>query len=207
MVELGIQTFHQPALTASKRGYTPETAHKACETVNQTGLKLAVQLLPGLPEHQPQHLASDIQATTQHNPIATRLYPCVVLQNTPLAATHEAGNYTPWTLEQTTNALADALLNLWQKNIPVIRIGLAPEQDLAKHIVAGPWHPALGQLARSKALLKHITTHKKPEHTKLTAPKRYQSDINGHQGSMRDNYKQIGLENLHFDDQDDFRLE
>ncbi len=207
MVELGVQTFHEPTLKAARRGYDAHTALAACHAVQDATLELGIQLLPGLPEHTPEHLATDAQTTATLNPKTVRLYPCVVLKNTPLATSYTEGRYSPWTLDQTTTALADTLLFLWKHHIPVIRIGLAPEQDLAHHILAGPWHPALGQLARSLALLNYVASATQPQHTTLNAPKRYQSDTLGHKGSMRQHYQSLGLVNLHFDDEETFRLE
>lgn len=210
MVELGIQTFHDPTLLASKRGYAPHTATEACKTVREAGLELGIQLLPGLPEHTPGHLAEDIKATVDQTPSVVRLYPCVVLKGTQLAVDFNAGHYAPWGLDETVEALGSALYDLWSHDIPVIRIGLAPEQDIQDHILAGPWHPALGQLARSLALFKHIRDRAEglPQPpTRLTVPMRYQSDILGHKHSMRERYRAMGIDTVSFHDKVEFILE
>jgi len=209
MIELGIQTFHGPTLDASGRGYDPETAHSACRAVRDAGLALGIQLLPGLPKHSPRDLGHDAAAAAQHQPAAVRLYPCVVLKKTPLASAFRAGTYSPWALPETVSALAAALGIFWEQQIPVIRIGLAPEQDLQSHIIAGPWHPALGQLVRSTALFNFIRSRALLADilpTSLVAPRRYQSDILGHKGSMRSHYQAMGIANLDFDDHPTFRL-
>lgn len=196
MIELGVQTFHGPALAAARRGYGPEAAHAACQAVRRAGLALGVQLLPGLPGHQPAHLETDVRAALGHGPEAVRLYPCVVLRGTALAHALARGEYAPWPLEATVPALADALLACWGAGVPVIRIGLAPEQDLAAHILAGPWHPALGQLARSLALLRHVRTLARAmaaPPTCLLAPERWRSDVLGHRGALGPRYAALGL--------------
>lgn len=208
LIELGVQTFHGPALEASGRGYGPGEAHAACRAVRRAGLALGVQLLPGLPGHDPAHLEADVRAALEHEPEAVRLYPCVVLRGTPLAGALARGDYAPWPLEATVDALADALLALWARGVPAIRTGLAPEAGLGAHILAGPWHPALGQLARSLALFRHIRARAqaldRPPRT-LVAPRRWRSDITGHQGALRPRYAALGL-TLAFEDRPDFLL-
>jgi len=43
-------------------------------------------------------------------------------------------------------------------NIPVIRIGLQASESLMQpgHILAGPWHPAFGELVKSAIILEKI---------------------------------------------------
>lgn len=208
MVELGVQTFHGPALAASGRGYGPEAAHAACRAVADAGLALGVQLLPGLPGHDPAHLVPDVRAALEHRPEAVRLYPCVVLRGTALAGALVRGEYAPWPLEATVGALADALLALWARGVPAIRTGLAPEAGLGEHILAGPWHPALGQLARSLALFRFVRSQVRAmaaPPAALVAPRRWRSDVTGHRGALRPRYAALGL-TLAFEDRADFLL-
>ncbi|NJB68092.1 histone acetyltransferase (RNA polymerase elongator complex component) [Desulfobaculum xiamenense] len=211
MVELGIQSFDDTALAATGRGYSGDTARRACDNVLASGLSLGVQLMPGLPGHTADAFAADIRTACALAPEAARLYPCVVLAHTPLAARWKRGDYTPWTLDRTIDALAPALLDLWAANIHIIRIGLAPEQDMQDAILDGPWHPAMGQLARSRALFLHISRriaelNHAPTH--LVCPRRFQSDLLGHANSMRDAYAHIGLpaDAITFEDTNTFTL-
>ena len=41
-----------------------------------------------------------------------------------------------------------------QHNIKVIRMGLQPSEELAEKVVAGPYHPAFGELVMSRTLFK-----------------------------------------------------
>ena len=59
-VELGIQSFVNEVLRTSLRGYDAETALKAMEMVKNAGLKLGVQLLPGLPGHTASDFVDDV---------------------------------------------------------------------------------------------------------------------------------------------------
>ncbi|MBU1249050.1 MAG: radical SAM protein [Proteobacteria bacterium] len=197
MVELGIQSFNDEALAQSGRGYTGRTAHWGCTIVRQAGLKLAIQLLPGLPGDAPGTFARDIEITTKIKPDAARLYPCMVLDGTPLAETWKSGDYTPWSLERTRQELAVGLGALWRAGIQVIRIGLAPEPGLDKRILAGPHHPSLGQMVRSLALFDHILLMaaglgRTP--VELRYPERYSGEISGHNAELEPAFARLGIE-------------
>ena len=196
MVELGIQSFDDEALRRSGRGYTGETARAACAAVKDAGLVLGVQLLPGLPGDRPGVFAAAVRMAAGLEPETARLYPCLVIRDTPLAALWERGGYEPWTLGRAKRELAEALPVLWGKGVRVIRLGLPPEGTLEGHVLAGPWHPALGQSARGMALL-DIVRHRIRESglkpTRLDVPRRYQGEILGHAGELAAEYEALGL--------------
>lgn len=49
LVELGIQSFHTEALLDVQRGYNGDRAREGCRLIKESGLKLGIQLLPGMP--------------------------------------------------------------------------------------------------------------------------------------------------------------
>lgn len=211
LVELGIQTFDENALQDSKRGYSPNAAQNACETVREAGLDLGIQLMPGIPGQTPEAFSRDITTACAMRPLVARLYPCVVLKDTGLAKRYAEGRYQPWTIEETIPAVGAGLLKLWQAGVTVIRIGLAPEQDLQDAIIKGPWHPAMGQLVRSEALFLYIQERRNAlgaERVSLACPERYRSDLLGHKHSMVSRYEHIGLplQNISFTNDETFTL-
>ncbi len=158
LVELGVQSFHDAALAASNRGYGGRTAEKACRMVLAAGLDLGVQLMPGMPGLSPERAVEDARLAAALRPCCARLYPCLVLEGSALAGDWRAGRYAPWNEEETLKTLAESCRILWGAGVPVIRMGLAPEKELLRNILAGPFHPALGGRARSLALLREIET-------------------------------------------------
>jgi histone acetyltransferase (RNA polymerase elongator complex component) len=155
-VELGVQSFSDTALRSVRRGYTGELAERACRMVQETGLSLGVQLLPGLPGQTRDEAEADIERCLAIGPAVARLYPCLVLEGTGLADLWRRGEYRPWTLEPTVDFLAWACRRLGAAGIPVIRMGLAEEPGLTGQILAGPRHPDLGGMVRGRALFAHI---------------------------------------------------
>lgn len=203
LVELGVQSFDDAALSASQRGYDGATARRACEAVHAAGLSLGIQLMPGLPGQTPEGFQADVARTASLGPELARLYPCLVLENTPLAGLWRGGAYAPWTLEATVDALAQALLVLWAAGVPAARMGLAEQEGLA--VLAGPRHPALGQLARSRALLNFIrgTLAELPEPARvLNIPRRLQGEVLGQKNSLEREYAALGLAVLLWDEAD-----
>lgn len=191
MIELGIQSFDQNTLKLSNRRYSSGQAVHACHLVKDSGFELGIQLLPGLPGSGNTVFKRDIALVRGIVPHIVRIYPCLVLKETPLAEKMALGLYRPWNLETTIQITSQALLDLWKKNIPVIRLGLTPEKTLLKHILAGPWHPSLGSLCRSAAfktwfLFQLAATGGRA--CRIFIPERYASDFWG--------YKQMNLKSL-----------
>jgi len=105
------------------------------------------------------------------------------------------------------DALARALLNFWAAGVPTARIGLAEQQGLT--ILAGPRHPALGQLARSRALLLHVAEQLAalPEPAPsprmvLNIPHRLQGEALGQRNTLEPEYAALGLVLRQWDEAD-----
>ena len=201
MVELGIQSFSSPVLAASRRGHDENTAREACRIVASAGMRLGIQLMPGLPAGQDcmstEQFLADMAVTVELAPETLRLYPCLVMEGTELAALWRQGLYTPWSLEQTIPALAQALVMAWAAGIRVIRMGVAPEQGLEEVILAGPQHPALGAMARAVALCKSIDQQREKADVEklqhLHVPRKFQGEFWGHRNALIPEYAAMGL--------------
>jgi len=196
MVELGVQTFEPEVLARSGRAYDPDAAVAACRTVREAGLALGVQLLPGLPGHTPEMFARDVALAAQMGPETARIYPCVVASGTRLAAMWRAAEYAPWPLEATISAVAEGLLELWRAGVRVIRVGLAPQPELAAAVLAGPAHPALGSRARGLALYFMVREQARrlgdgPKG--MIVPRRYGGELWGHGCELAAAYAGLGL--------------
>lgn len=211
LVELGIQSFDDGALRAASRGYDGRTARQACGLVRESGLGLGIQLLPGLPGDDQGLFQADVHIGAAFGPETARLYPCLVIRDTVLAKLWEQGEYTPWPLARAREELAKALPVLWEKGVRVIRLGLAPEGTLADNILAGPWHPALGQSVRGLALLEivrqQVETLGGPV-ANFEVPRRYQGELFGHGSELADEYAALGIDKsrIRYVDSTPFRL-
>lgn len=196
LVEIGAQTFDDAVLAASGRGHDAEATRRAARAVRAAGLDLGLQLLPGLPGHDPACFARDVAETCALAPSLVRIHPCLVVEGTELAALFRAGRHVPWSLEETIDALARALPPLWRAGAVVARLGLAPEPGLEAAILAGPRHPALGDRARGRALLALVREEAAALGAPLGglfAPRRFAGQLFGHGGELAQAYADLGL--------------
>jgi histone acetyltransferase (RNA polymerase elongator complex component) len=212
-VELGVQSFCAEPLAASQRGYSPETAGQACHMVLEAGLRLGIQLMPGMPGMREKHFLYDLERCAAIRPDFARLYPCLVLEGTVLAELWRKKLFTPWPLEMVLELLPEGLLTLWRKGVKIIRMGLAPQKGLPERILDGPAHPALGQILRSRALFKFIAEKIRDSGSgesawTLHAPKRFQGEFFGHGRELAENYARIRLNpaDVHWWDKNCFEL-
>ena len=84
-------------------------------------------------------------------PDFVRIYPMLVLRDSALERWHARGRYQPLTLTEAVSR-TKALLQLFTSlDIPVIRMGLQATEELNPQaaVVAGPFHPAFGELVRA----------------------------------------------------------
>jgi histone acetyltransferase (RNA polymerase elongator complex component) len=211
MVELGVQSFDDTVLARIERGYSGEAATSGCAAVKEAGLELGLHLMPGLPGMSTRTFLSDVDTACSLAPSTIRLHPCLVLDGTSLAEQWTAGEFTPWSMGATVHALGRALPRLWEHHIRVIRMGLAHEPALLPHILAGPWHPSLGNRAKSIALFSLIRSHVaalgRPPRG-LAVPRRYTGEIWGEKRAMARAYARLGLtpEKIYGWDKPKFRL-
>ena len=196
LVELGIQSFDDHALALSRRGYTGTEAEAGCNSVSEAGLKLGIQLLPGMPGSTPDVFLADVEKALALSPACLRFYPCLVPEGTALARWFREGRYLPWTLEETVRTLGIALNMAWQAHVPVIRLSVAPEPSFDKALLAGPRHPALGALIQAEALLlavKHAADilNRRPEG--LVLPRFCQGFLYGDRGALKERWRMLDL--------------
>lgn len=207
-VELGIQSFASGALAASRRGYDGQTARQGCRAVRQAGLRLGVQLMPGMPGSRVTDFLEDVRRALDMGAALLRFYPCLVLDGTELAQHWRTGHFQPWPLERTLEVLAHGYALAQAAGVPVIRMGLAPEAGLADHILAGPSHPALGARVQGLALLQAVSTAVRAARhdgrlpgaapLELRLPRRLQGVHAGHRGELRPRWAALGVVRIRF---------
>jgi histone acetyltransferase (RNA polymerase elongator complex component) len=154
-IELGIQSFSDKVLLASARGYKSEKAVAACKLISGSGFDLIIQLMPALPGDDYNTFMQTLQQALFLHPAGVRIYPTLVLRDTALEIMYKNGSYKPLELNECTLWLKQAIKMCQEAQIPVLKLGL--HSDLAlENIVAGPFHPALGELVRIELLYDYL---------------------------------------------------
>ncbi len=150
-IEVGVQSADDAVLAASGRGHSAADSLAAIRCIKKCGLHAGAQLMPGLPGDTPASSLFSLEQVIVAGADFLRIYPTVVLQGTGLARSYETGDFMPLSLERGVHLCTLLLQRAMRLGIPVIRIGLQADCGLdTASVLAGCWHPALGQLVRSR---------------------------------------------------------
>ena len=158
-VELGCQSFDPEVLRQAGRGHSAAAAAQALPLLRAEGIAVGLHLMPGLPGADAGEALHSLQLALALQPDFLRIHPTVVLRGTALEKLYESGEYTPLSLTAAVQLGAAMLRRARAANIPVIRFGLMANENLdsGAAVVAGPYHPAFGQLIRSRLWFERIS--------------------------------------------------
>lgn len=151
IIELGVQSLDNQVLQASARGHIAQDVVTAVAIIKKNKLQCGIQIMPGLPEENWASLINTTLGVMALAPDFVRVYPTIVISNTKLAEMHATGSYTPLSLRDGIVRAAFLKLLFAQQDIPVIRTGLQATEELGDKevVLAGPYHPAFGELVDS----------------------------------------------------------
>ena len=187
LVELGVQSLDDAVLKRAERGHSAAAVYAAHALLKEDGFKTGIQLMVGMPGQSLASVQQTAYKVAQLKPDVARIYPLLIIKDTPLAKSYAQGEFTPLSMEEAVEQSAYVYKTLTQAGIKVIRIGLQPDEELCAegNIVAGPFHPAMGELVKSRVLREHFT----PIMQKLVdggaqgvvfhCPRRYESKLRG----------------------------
>lgn len=153
-VEIGVQSMDDRVLESAKRGHTAEQSAKALLLLKEAGYETGAQLMTGLPGDNGQESLETAEKMAALKPDFARIYPTLVIKDSPLARLYRQGEYAPQSLETAVTLVKTMCLTLENKGVPVIRMGLQPSDELnsGAALLAGPYHPAFGHMVRSEIL-------------------------------------------------------
>lgn len=151
-VELGVQSMDDEVLALSGRGHSAADVERALLLLQEAEMAVGLQLMPGLPGDSERRSQESLERVLALNPSFLRIYPTLVIAGTALADMYLAGRYQPQTLDQAVSLCKRMLIAAMRASVPVIRLGLQPTAELESPgtILAGPFHPAFGQLVESE---------------------------------------------------------
>lgn len=155
-IELGVQSMDRQVLLASGRPYEPSLVGEVSLLIKEYGFILGHQIMIGLPGSNMEKEIETARQVTLLGPQLVRIYPTLVIEGTGLAEMYRKGQYTPLELEEAV-ATSILLLTILEKaGIKVIRIGLQTTAELTTPgtILAGPFHPSLGEMVMAGVFLR-----------------------------------------------------
>lgn len=156
-VELGTPTFNDRLLDRLSRGHTADDSCMTIELMKEEGFETGMQVMVGLPGETRGDIEELVRAISTLTPAFIRIYPLVVIEETPLLGWFDSGSFVPDTLDEAVAKAAFVYASAWAEGIRTIKIGLTENKGLKARIAAGPYHPAFGYLAKSEAFCVAVT--------------------------------------------------
>lgn len=154
-IELGVQSANDYILARANRGHNFKDVEKASKLIRWYGFNLGHQMMVGLPESNRIDEINTAKALIKLKPKMVRIYPVLVIKGTKLEEEYNKGMYEPLSVVQAVETCKQLVRMFTDKKIEVIRVGLQNTDEICNpenkesEVVAGPFHPAFGQLVES----------------------------------------------------------
>lgn len=151
-IELGAQSMSDKVLKANERGHSAAAVYEASQLIREYGFELGLQIMTGLYASEIGDERLTCQAVLDIKPDTVRIYPVSVLDGTKLAELYRSGEYKLMDFDTVISICAKAAAEFHKAGIRILRIGLHASEEVGSKLVAGFYHPALGELVRSRAV-------------------------------------------------------
>jgi len=141
-VQMGAQSLDDAILKLNQRGHTLAETHRAVALVRAAGFKVVLHWMPNL-------LGATVNSDREDFtrlwdglcPDEIKIYPCQLLENAPLFAYWQRGEYRPYTTEELVGLIADV-----KPSIPrYCRVNRVIRDIPSTHVVAGNKRTSLRQ--------------------------------------------------------------
>ena len=201
-IELGAQSMDEQVLRLSGRGHTAADVERASRLIKDRGFRLILQMMTGLPGDDDEKDMETARRLITLQPDGVRIYPTVIVRDTALYALWKSGRYREHSVEDAVRVCAKLLPMFEQAGIPVIRLGLNPTAELSGGAaVAGAYHPALGELVKSRILYEkaELLLRESGASGRVTlgaAPENLSQMVGQHKENVRKLCEEFGLEAL-----------
>jgi histone acetyltransferase (RNA polymerase elongator complex component) len=176
LVEIGAQSMVQKVLDAAGRDHTVEDVRHAVERIKKKKIKVSVHLMTGLPLDSKRDDIFSAFEVAKLSPDGVRIHPTLVLKETQLEKMYLNGTYKPQSVEEAIDVVSDMVSIFKNDKIQIERTGMYQDAETIKNVIAGPYHPAFGELVISTIYEKFLKTTKA---TKVYGPKNLRSQIVG----------------------------
>ena len=198
-IELGVQSANDYILGRANRGHTFKDVERASKLIRWYGFNLGHQMMVGLPESTRIDEINTAKALIKLKPKMIRIYPVLVIKGTKLEKEYNEGIYEPLSVVQAVEISKQLVRLFTDKKIEVIRVGFQNTDEICapgdknSEVVAGPFHPAFGQLVESSMWYDAILEKIKKLNTKVKEVEVTvnPADVNNVIGHKRENIKKL----------------
>ena len=198
-IELGVQSANDYVLGRANRGHTFKDVIKASKLIRRYGFNLGHQMMVGLPESTREDEINTAKALIKLKPKMVRIYPVLVIKGTKLEKECKEGIYEPLSVVQAVEICKQLVRLFTNKKIQVIRVGLQNTYEICEpgsnesEVVAGPFHPAFGQLVESSMWYDAIVEKIKKLNVKVKEVEVFVNprDVNNVIGHKKENIRKL----------------
>ena len=144
-IEIGVQSLQERIYKIVNRGHDYKDVIDSFQISKDAGYKIVAHMMPGLPTVTPKEDIEDFKRlfTDQRlKPDMLKIYPSLVIENTPMFDEYKNGQYTPYSDEEMIQVLTEV-----KKNVPKwVRIMRVQREISPNEIIAGPKSGNLRQI-------------------------------------------------------------
>jgi histone acetyltransferase (RNA polymerase elongator complex component) len=176
LVEIGAQSMVQRVLDAAGRNHTVEDVRHAVERIKKKKIKVSVHLMTGLPLDSKKADIFSAFEVAKLSPDGVRIHPTLILKETQLEKMYLNGTYRPQSVEEAVDVVSDMVSIFKNDKIQIERTGMYQDTETIKNVIAGPYHPAFGELVISSIYEKFL---KETRAIKVYGPQYLRSQIIG----------------------------
>jgi len=123
-VELGVQMPDDELYRKTNRGHTVKDVIEASQKLRDSGFKIGYHIMPGLPYSNPDKdlkLFKEIFDKQEYRPDQLKIYPCQVIDDSPLARIYEKIRFTPYN-EQETKEILEKMIKMIPEYCRIMRV-------------------------------------------------------------------------------------
>ncbi|HOJ42954.1 MAG TPA: radical SAM protein [Syntrophorhabdaceae bacterium] len=197
IIELGIPVFNDSMLFKLNRGYTVADFYNAYSLLKKEGFDVAIQVMVGLPDETREEVGNTLRHIKGLKPSYIRIYPLVILKDTPLYYAFEKGEFITCDFNEVVLRALYIYLNALSKNIPVVKMGLTDNEIIKDKIAGGFYHPAFGDMVKSEgfylALTGLFSKYAIKGKVRVKINKRDESHIIGFKRKNMERWKDMGI--------------
>lgn len=149
-IELGAQSTDEEVLLLNRRGHTRQDVIEASALIKENGFSLGLQMMTGLLGDNEERSLKTCEDIISMKPDTVRIYPTITLEGTHLGELYKSNGYEPQSLNEAVSLCSKLLKRFYDNDIQVIRLGLHSGGNVEEGYLAGPYHPAFGELCQSE---------------------------------------------------------
>ena len=146
-VEIGVQSLRERVYRIVNRGHDYADVVNSFRISKDAGYKIVAHMMPGLPTVTPKEDIADFARLFEDpslKPDMLKIYPSLVMGDTPLAEDYKSGRYVPYSDDQMLDVLTEV-----KKSVPKwVRIMRVQREISPDEILAGPRSGNLRQLVQ-----------------------------------------------------------